>query len=596
MYISKYYTCPEIDQRLLQGYYDDAVHHGFQGTIDDFWKFILSIKDCIKTSQGSVATQNNFSDELKAKLDGIENGAKNITKMSQLNNDTNYQTIEEVASLISDAMSNLKGALDPKFSNIEDRFNQVYSNMKFIPLQPESKVVYDKTLNRFSFSDEHTPESYILLNFYGKKLIADNYEKIKRGEKVSISLIDIANRFMGNSIYLYVGRCPYIDIYEDKGIFPYTDMSFDVYLNRTNEGALMIQLVPVPISNSYTLNCIPGKQMIKALIMNNNNGFNSESFTKVDLVDDSPVVLSNGRMFGGIRGYGNPLEKTVYLSNGNNINFTIRYPRWLNAVLTFLKYSRLGLVEVDETPDVVDGSYVEVTLEYSEKLLMYGDISYLKDGSFTKDNYHGLEISNSSNNSTNYLLELGGDISAIYNYFKLNERLYSSTYMAAGVFELFNSPLIGRLYFNNNMNGITTDPIIPNLIIYEGMFSKSNVESATMAIHILDGNSSINPSRGIWNNYEDAFNKCPRLRMLYITIYLEGGLNLDSILGEDIVNNAATSILQTVNGSDNMSVIYFKIPNQYNLPAEQLDKFKKLVKPLIDKIKSIKSGWTVQVI
>lgn len=73
MYTSKYYTCPEIDQRLLQGYYDDAVHHGFQGTIDDFWKFILSIKDCIKTSQGSVATQNNFSDELKAKLDGIEN-------------------------------------------------------------------------------------------------------------------------------------------------------------------------------------------------------------------------------------------------------------------------------------------------------------------------------------------------------------------------------------------------------------------------------------------------------------------------------------------------------------------------------------------
>lgn len=112
MYTSKYYTCPEIDQRLLQGYYDDAVHHGFQGTIDDFWEFILSIKDCIKTSQGSVATQNNFSDELKAKLDGIENGAKNITKMSQLNNDTHYQTDEEVRStfslLIVDAINHIQ--------------------------------------------------------------------------------------------------------------------------------------------------------------------------------------------------------------------------------------------------------------------------------------------------------------------------------------------------------------------------------------------------------------------------------------------------------------------------------------------------------
>lgn len=112
MYTSKYYTCPEIDQRLLQGYYDDAVHHGFQGTIDDFWEFILSIKNCIKTSQGSVATQNNFSDELKAKLDGIENGARNITKISQLNNDTHYQTDEEVrstfSSLIAGALSNIR--------------------------------------------------------------------------------------------------------------------------------------------------------------------------------------------------------------------------------------------------------------------------------------------------------------------------------------------------------------------------------------------------------------------------------------------------------------------------------------------------------
>lgn len=112
MYTSKYYTCPEIDQRLLQGYYDDAIHHGFQGTIDDFWTFILSIKDCIKTSQGSVATQNNFSDELKAKLDGIENGARNITKMSQLNNDTHYQTEEEVrstfTSLIAEAMNHIQ--------------------------------------------------------------------------------------------------------------------------------------------------------------------------------------------------------------------------------------------------------------------------------------------------------------------------------------------------------------------------------------------------------------------------------------------------------------------------------------------------------
>lgn len=34
MYQSKYYTCEEIDERLLRGYYDDAVTNGYAGTID----------------------------------------------------------------------------------------------------------------------------------------------------------------------------------------------------------------------------------------------------------------------------------------------------------------------------------------------------------------------------------------------------------------------------------------------------------------------------------------------------------------------------------------------------------------------------------
>lgn len=36
MYSSKYYTCEEIDERLLQGYYDDAVAAGYEGTKEEF--------------------------------------------------------------------------------------------------------------------------------------------------------------------------------------------------------------------------------------------------------------------------------------------------------------------------------------------------------------------------------------------------------------------------------------------------------------------------------------------------------------------------------------------------------------------------------
>lgn len=32
MYKSKYYTCEQIDQRLLQGYFDDAVAAGYTGS------------------------------------------------------------------------------------------------------------------------------------------------------------------------------------------------------------------------------------------------------------------------------------------------------------------------------------------------------------------------------------------------------------------------------------------------------------------------------------------------------------------------------------------------------------------------------------
>lgn len=126
MYTSKYYTCPEIDQRLLQGYYDDAVHHGFIGTIDEFWKFILSIRECIKLTPDSVATQNNFSNELKAKLDGIENGARNITKMSQLNNDTNYQNEFQVRDIVN----NLANDVKPKIFDIYTKQGTINNQIK----------------------------------------------------------------------------------------------------------------------------------------------------------------------------------------------------------------------------------------------------------------------------------------------------------------------------------------------------------------------------------------------------------------------------------------------------------------------------------
>lgn len=43
MYQSKYYTCEEIDERLLKGYYDDAVSKGYTGTFEQLQLELASV-------------------------------------------------------------------------------------------------------------------------------------------------------------------------------------------------------------------------------------------------------------------------------------------------------------------------------------------------------------------------------------------------------------------------------------------------------------------------------------------------------------------------------------------------------------------------
>lgn len=112
MYVSKYYTNEEIDQRLLQGYFDDFVKSGFVGTINEFWAFILSIANKVDKKEGYDLSKNDFTDKLKEKLDGIEEKANYITKLSQLENDTKFQTEEQVRQAISDLIDGADDALD----------------------------------------------------------------------------------------------------------------------------------------------------------------------------------------------------------------------------------------------------------------------------------------------------------------------------------------------------------------------------------------------------------------------------------------------------------------------------------------------------
>lgn len=110
MYTSKYYTVEEIDERLKQGYLNDATEQGFVGTMKEFWAFFLSIANKVDKKEGYGLSQEDFTTELKDKLNSLSGEIP--TKVSQLENDLKFQTKEEVEKYISDLIDGADGALD----------------------------------------------------------------------------------------------------------------------------------------------------------------------------------------------------------------------------------------------------------------------------------------------------------------------------------------------------------------------------------------------------------------------------------------------------------------------------------------------------
>ena len=110
MYTSKYYTVEEIDERLKQGYFNDATEQGFVGTMKEFWALFLSIANKVDKREGYGLSQEDFTTELKDKLNSLSGEIP--TKVSQLENDLKFQTKEEVEKYISDLIDGADGALD----------------------------------------------------------------------------------------------------------------------------------------------------------------------------------------------------------------------------------------------------------------------------------------------------------------------------------------------------------------------------------------------------------------------------------------------------------------------------------------------------
>lgn len=160
MYQSKYYTCEEIDERLLKGYYDDAVSKGYAGSLDQMKASLASenyLDLCVLFPEASFTYS-----EAVAKVEELVTNLTKGFKFSYVDPDYLegvYLTLEYTGELwrcISD-LTISKDDLDKIPSELEKVKNLVYNRF------PSRWVVVDSKGANLGIIKLLTDDSYHVL-------------------------------------------------------------------------------------------------------------------------------------------------------------------------------------------------------------------------------------------------------------------------------------------------------------------------------------------------------------------------------------------------------------------------------------------------
>lgn len=120
MYNSKYYTCEQIDQRLLQGYYDDAVAAGYTGSKA---QYLAGLLKAINHSANPTITADKVlynptsgltSKNVKAAIDELANKKVDKAAIVQESGEAEDKVMSQKA--VSDKFSDLVTSLKDNFS------------------------------------------------------------------------------------------------------------------------------------------------------------------------------------------------------------------------------------------------------------------------------------------------------------------------------------------------------------------------------------------------------------------------------------------------------------------------------------------------
>ena len=116
MYQSKHYTCEEIDERLLKGYYDDAVSKGYSDTFEQFQTELASIKEiaqAIEEEKVAIIGTDRIADSAVT-TDKLSNGAVSSEKIATNSFDSTLSVSGKIApsDAVGERLTELKEKVD----------------------------------------------------------------------------------------------------------------------------------------------------------------------------------------------------------------------------------------------------------------------------------------------------------------------------------------------------------------------------------------------------------------------------------------------------------------------------------------------------
>lgn len=265
-YLSKHYTVEQIDQRLLQGWYDDVKAAGYAGTKQQFDQMVKTVladfNNKVSKVEGKGLSTNDFTNELKKKLDSLSNYDDTEIKKSLKEVLDSFSAIEKDLETVLGSQDYIEAAIFDASTTNPDAI-QEFGDSRIADMHHHRVVVVNKetgavtvlgTLmdnNHFRYKDG---------SFAPTVIISDS--------DYDASAVALYSDALGHNQVYAAGAFDAVDCYERFGLNPdmYNSEGEKVYIRAPWESKDIGQdIVYAPDKEYYCIDgVVSGDKMIQA--------------------------------------------------------------------------------------------------------------------------------------------------------------------------------------------------------------------------------------------------------------------------------------------------------------------------------------------